>query len=141
MGSCIFLRFPLGCNKSIVDRVGDGVQKKSTGKLIGYARVSTEDQELRLQRDALHAAGCWNIWEEKRSATRGKRPQLELAIADLRQGDTLIVWKIDRLARNARELYKRLDEIYAAGANFKSLQESFDFTTPMGKFVLGILGL
>lgn len=120
---------------------GASVQKKQTGKLVGYARVSTEDQELRLQKDALHAAGAWNIWEEKRSATRGKRPVLERAMADLREGDTLIVWKIDRLARNARELYARLDQIYAAGANFKSLQESFDFTTPMGKFVLGILGL
>jgi DNA invertase Pin-like site-specific DNA recombinase len=117
------------------------VQKKQTGKLIGYARVSTEDQELRLQIDALEKAGCWNIWKEKRSATKGPRPQLELAIADLRPGDTLVVWKLDRLARNARELYTRLDQINAAGAQFKSLQESFDFTTAMGQFVLGILGL
>lgn len=117
------------------------MQKKQTGKLIGYARVSTEDQELRLQIDALEKAGCWNIWKEKRSATKGPRPQLELAIADLRPGDTLIVWKLDRLARNARELYARLDQINAAGAQFKSLQESFDFTTAMGQFVLGILGL
>jgi DNA invertase Pin-like site-specific DNA recombinase len=111
------------------------------GKLIGYARVSTEDQELRLQRDALTKAGCWNIYEEKRSATRGKRPQLELALIDLRAGDTLVVWKLDRLVRNARGLYELLDRINAVGANFKSLQEQFDFTTPMGQFVLGILGL
>ena len=111
------------------------------GKLIGYARVSTEDQELRLQLDALEKAGCWNVWQEKRSASSGKRPQLELAIDDLRPGDTLVVWKLDRLARNARELYARLDQINAAGAQFKSLQENFDFTTAMGQFVLGILGL
>jgi DNA invertase Pin-like site-specific DNA recombinase len=117
------------------------VQKKPTGKLIGYARVSTEDQELTLQLDALERAGCWNVWKEKRSATRGPRPELEKAIADLRPGDTLVVWKLDRLARNARELYARLDAINAAGAQFKSLQESFDFTTAMGQFVLGILGL
>ncbi len=109
--------------------------------MIGYARVSPEDQELRLQVDALEKAGCWNIWREKRSATRGKRPELEKALADLRPGDTLVVWRIDRLARNARELYNRLDQIYAAGAQFKSLTEQFDFTTSMGKFVLGILGL
>ena len=115
--------------------------KAPTGKLIGYARVSTEDQELRLQIDALEKAGCWNIWKEKRSATRGKRPELEKAIADLRPGDTLVVWKLDRLARNARELYARLDAINDAGAQFKSLQENFDFTTAMGQFVLGILGL
>lgn len=111
------------------------------GKLIGYARVSTEDQDLRLQRDALEAAGCWNIYEEKRSASKGKRPELELALLDLRPGDTLIVWKLDRLVRNARGLYELLDRIHAAGANFRSLQEQFDFTTPMGQFVLGILGL
>ena len=117
------------------------MQKKQAGKLVGYARVSTDDQELRLQIDALEKAGCWNIWREKRSATRGKRPELEKALIDLRAGDTLVVWRIDRLARNARELYTRLDQIYAAGANFKSLTEQFDFTTPMGKFVLGILAL
>lgn len=114
---------------------------KPNGKLIGYARVSTEDQELRMQLDALQAAGCWNIYQEKRSATRGKRPELELALIDLRPGDTLVVWKLDRLVRNARGLYDLLDRIHAAGANFKSLQEQFDFTTPMGQFVLGILGL
>ena len=118
-----------------------GMQKTPAGKLIGYARVSTEDQELRLQTDALHAAGCFNIWEEKRSATRGPRPELDKAIMDLRPGDTLVVWRLDRLARNARELYDRLDQINAAGAQFKSLQENFDFTTSMGQFVLGILGL
>jgi DNA invertase Pin-like site-specific DNA recombinase len=117
------------------------VKTKETGKLIGYARVSTEDQDLRLQIDALERAGCWNIWQEKRSATRGKRPELEKALIDLRPGDTLVVWRLDRLVRNAKQLYDLLDRIHQSGANFKSLQEQFDFTTPMGKFVLGILGL
>lgn len=94
-----------------------------------------------MQLNALRKAGCWNIYEEKRSATRGKRPQLDLALLDLRKGDTLVVWKLDRLARNARELYALLDRVHAEGANFKSLQEQFDFTTPMGQFVLGILAL
>ena len=94
-----------------------------------------------MQLDALEKAGCYNVWQEKRSASSGTRPKLELAIADLRPGDTLVVWKLDRLARNARELYARLDQINAAGAQFKSLQENFDFTTAMGQFVLGILGL
>lgn len=115
--------------------------KSPQGKLIGYARVSTEDQELRLQLDALERAGCWNVWKEKRSASRGKRPELDKAIMDLRPGDTLVVWRLDRLARNARELYARLDDIHAAGAQFKSLTEQFDFTTAMGQFVLGILAL
>lgn len=114
---------------------------KPTGKLIGYARVSTDDQELRLQLDALEKVGCHNIWQEKRSATRGKRPQLDLALIDLRPGDTLVVWRLDRLCRNMRDLYDLMDKIHKVGANFKSLTEQFDFTTPMGEFVLGILGL
>lgn len=116
------------------------MQKQSTGKLIGYARVSTEDQELRLQRDALERVGCWNIYEERRSATRGKRPELEKVFLDLRQGDTLVVWKLDRLARNLRELYSILDRVYAAGASFRSLQEAFEFTTPVGQLMLAVLG-
>lgn len=117
------------------------VRASAKGKLIGYARVSTDDQELRMQLDALEKAGCWNVYKEKRSASKGKRPELELALMDLRPGDTLVVWRLDRLVRNARMLYALLDRIHAAGANFKSLQEQFDFTTPMGQFVLGILGL
>lgn len=117
------------------------MKTKQTGKLIGYARVSTEDQDLRMQVDALERVGCHNIWKEKRSATRGKRAELEKALIDLRPGDTLVVWKLDRLVRNAKQLYDLLERIHQSGANFKSLQEQFDFTTPMGKFVLGILGL
>src|SRR5450631_7159 len=112
------------------------------GEFIGYARVSTEEQSLRLQTDALKAAGCLNIYEEKVSGSGKKnRPQLDLAIKDLRPRDTLLVWRIDRLARSGRELYSRLEQIEQAGAGFKSLQEGFDFSTSTGRFVLGILGL
>jgi DNA invertase Pin-like site-specific DNA recombinase len=116
------------------------VDAKPTGKLIGYARVSTEDQELRLQIDALERAGCWNIYKEHRSATRGKRPELELAIMDLRPGDILVTWKLDRLGRNMRQLYAILDRIHAAGASFKSLTEGIDFSTPTGELMFGMLG-
>ena len=116
------------------------MQKKPTGKLIGYARVSTEDQELRLQIDALEKAGCWNIYKEHRSATRGKRPELDLAIIDLRPGDVFVVWKLDRLARNMRQLYSIVDRIHAAGASFKSLTEGVDFTTPSGELMFSMLG-
>lgn len=116
------------------------MQKKPEGKLIGYARVSTEDQELRLQIDALERAGCWNIYKEHKSATRGKRPELELAILDLRPGDVLIVWKLDRLGRNMRQLYAILDRIHDAGASFKSLTEGIDFSTPTGELMFGMLG-
>lgn len=111
------------------------------GRLIGYARVSTAEQELRLQVDALEKAGCWNIYTEKRSGAARKRPELDRAILDLRPGDTLVVWRIDRLARSMRELLERLTQIEAAGAQFRSLQESFDFNTAMGKFVMQIMGL
>jgi DNA invertase Pin-like site-specific DNA recombinase len=118
------------------------VEKKTTGKLIGYARVSSEDQELRLQIDALEKHGCWNIWQEKRSATRGKRPELEKALIDLRPGDTLVVWKLDRLIRNARDAYKILDRVEEAGATVISLTEPhLNVHTPIGEFMLGMTAL
>ena len=116
--------------------------QKRAGKLIGYARVSTEDQELRLQIDALERAGCWNIYKEHRSASRGIRPELDLAIMDLRPGDTLIVWKLDRLIRNARDLYKVLDRLEDAQAEVKSLTEPhLDIRTPIGEFMMGMSAL
>jgi DNA invertase Pin-like site-specific DNA recombinase len=116
--------------------------KPPKGYLVGYARVSTEEQRLDLQTDALKKAGVLadNLHVEKVSASSRRRPALDLAIKDLRQGDTLVVWRLDRLARSIRELYTRLDQINAKGASFKSLTEDFDFTTVSGKFMLGILG-
>jgi len=111
--------------------------------LVGYARVSTEDQSLDLQTDALKAAGVKadNLHVEKVSGASPKRPALDYAIKDLREGDTFVVWRLDRLARSMRQLYSRLDQIYAKGAYFRSLQENFDFGTVSGKLVLGVLGL
>ena len=113
------------------------------GYLVGYARVSTEDQSLDLQTDALLAAGVKpdNLHVEKVSGASAKRPELEYAIKDLREGDTFLVWRLDRLARSMRQLYARLDQIYAKGAHFRSIQENFDFGTVSGKLVLGVLGL
>jgi len=110
---------------------------------VGYARVSTQDQNLDLQIEALRKAGVKedNLHVEKLSATSKNRPALDNAIKDLREGDTLLVWRLDRFARSMRDLYARLDRVYAKGARFRSLTESFDFDTFTGKFVLGILGL
>ena len=115
----------------------------ATGFLVGYARVSTEDQSLELQTQALLKAGVLpdNLHVEKISGASAKRPALDLAIKDLREGDTFIVWRLDRLARSVRQLYARLDQIYAKGAYFKSITESFDFGTVAGKLVLGVLAL
>tara|TARA_R110000868_G_scaffold409885_2_gene696356 strand:+ start:658 stop:1305 length:648 start_codon:yes stop_codon:yes gene_type:complete len=118
-------------------------EKQPEGFLVGYARVSTQDQNLDLQIEALKKAGVKpdNLHVEKLSATSKNRPALDSAIKDLREGDTLLVWRLDRFARSMRDLYARLDRVYAKGARFRSITESFDFDTFTGKFVLGILGL
>ena len=117
------------------------MEPKDSPRLIGYARVSTEEQNLDMQIRQLEAAGCHPIYQEKVSGAAKKRKQLSWAIRDLRPGDTLVVTQLDRLARNMRQLYQYLDDINEAGASFKSLKEQFDFTTAIGKFVLSILGL
>lgn len=112
------------------------------GELIGYARVSTADQVLTLQIDALKAAGCFHIHEEPaKSGAAKSRPVLDMAIKDLRPGDTLVVWRLDRLSRSIRDLYDRLGQIEAAGAGFRSLTEAFDFTTATGRLILGMLAI
>lgn len=118
-------------------------QKDDSGpQLIGYARVSTADQSLELQTKALKEAGCLNIWEEPAVSGAAKnRPQLDLAIKDLRPGDTLVVWRLDRLSRSIRDLHKRLEQIEEQGANLKSLTEHFDFTTAVGKLMLNMLAV
>lgn len=119
------------------------INAPETGYLVGYARVSTEDQSLNLQLDALRKAGVPedSIHVEHVSGASLKRPSLEFAIKDLRSGDTLIVWRLDRLARSMRQLYAILDRVYERGASFRSISESFDFGTASGKLVLGVLGL
>ncbi len=119
------------------------LQKSPTGFLVGYARVSTKDQNLDLQIDALKGAGVLddNLHVEKVSGASKKREALDLAIMDLREGDTFLVWRLDRLARSMRQLYSALDRIYAKGAYFRSITENFDFGTVSGKLVLGVLGL
>ncbi len=113
---------------------------RPVGKMVGYARVSTTEQILDLQIDALTKAGCVNIYEEKLTASgKRKRPQLDLAIKELRPGDTFVVWRLDRLARSMEEFFTRLRAIRGSGAEFKSLTENFDFGTAMGEFVLVVL--
>lgn len=111
------------------------------GYLIGYARVSTEEQILDLQLNALRAAGCHAIYQEKVSGAAKKRPQLELALKDLQPGDKLVVWRLDRLSRDVRDFYARLEQISSAGAAFQSLTENFDSSTPFGAYALGVLAL
>jgi DNA invertase Pin-like site-specific DNA recombinase len=111
------------------------------GKLVGYARVSTDDQNLDLQRDALAKVGCVNIYEEKVSGVSPRRPELDLCIKELQVGDTLVVWRLDRIARSVLQLYSRLEEVRLAGASFRSVTENFDFGTATGKLVLGFFAV
>ena len=120
-------------------------QKPESGPmLVGYARVSTADQSLDLQIKALREAGVHDdhIWKEPAtSGAKKKRPQLDMAIKDLRPGDTLVVWRLDRLSRSIRDLHERLGQIEEQGANLRSLTEHFDFTTAVGKLMLNMLAV
>jgi len=107
--------------------------------LVGYARVSTRDQETYLQIDALRAAGVSVIFEEKTSSV-GARPQLRRCLESLKPGDVFVVYKLDRVARSLIDLLAILDQIKAAGALVKSLTEPLDTTSAMGAFVIQILG-
>jgi DNA invertase Pin-like site-specific DNA recombinase len=109
------------------------------GDLIGYARVSTADQDPVLQLDALHAAGCIRVFADRASGTIADRPQLARALDHLRPGDTLTVWKLDRLGRNLRHLIETVRDLEERGVDFRSLQESIDTTTPGGRLVFHVL--
>ena len=108
---------------------------------IGYARVSTDGQTLAAQTEALHSAGCARIFAEKISGAYSDRPQLAKAIAALSEGDTLVVCKLDRLARSTRDLLNTLDTIGKAGATFRSLADQWaDKATPHGRLMVTVLG-
>lgn len=109
---------------------------------IGYARVSSTDQDFESQVDRLKAAGCGKIFSEKKSgkSTNG-RPELDRALKTLRPGDTLATVKLDRLARSIRDLLHLLDEVKAASARFRALDDPWcDTTTPQGELILTVMG-
>lgn len=106
--------------------------------LVGYARVSTQEQDTSLQADALRAAGCEKLFEEKASGTQRDRPQLKAALDYMRSGDTLVVWKLDRLARSLRQLIDTVEELHTRSVGFRSLTEAIDTTTAGGKLVFHI---
>lgn len=107
--------------------------------LIGYARVSTIDQNLDLQRDALKKAGCEKIYEDRISGTRADRPGLGRALDDLREGDSLTVWKLDRLGRSVKNLVDLVGELHKRGIQFRSLTDSIDTGTPAGRFFFHVM--
>jgi DNA invertase Pin-like site-specific DNA recombinase len=101
--------------------------------LVGYARVSTQEQDL-----ALQTAGCERVFEEKASGAQRDRPALKAALAYMRQGDTLVVWKLDRLARSLKQLIETVEEFATRDVGLRSLTEAIDTTTPGGKLVFHI---
>ena len=108
--------------------------------LIGYARVSTQDQHLRLQQDALKTAGCIKIFTDTVSGAKQERKGLEEALNFLREGDILVVWRLDRLGRSLKDLIERLTDLHSRNIGFKSLTESIDTTTSGGKLIFHIFG-
>jgi DNA invertase Pin-like site-specific DNA recombinase len=107
---------------------------------VGYARVSTQDQELALQLDALQSAGCTKIFTEKASGAQRDRPQLYAALDYLRAGDTLVVWKLDRLARSLRQLLETVETLHGRQIGLRSLTEALDTGTPGGTLVFHLFG-
>jgi DNA invertase Pin-like site-specific DNA recombinase len=115
---------------------------ETTGQLIGYARVSTADQSVDMQMDALRRAGVPedNLWFEIRSGVRARRPQLEMALTQAMRGDTFIVYKLDRLGRSLRDLMDKLEDLNKRGIGFRSLNEGIDTSTAIGRFAFHMLG-
>lgn len=102
--------------------------------LIGYARVSTEDQNLDLQLDALRAAGCTQVCTDKVTGTAKKKDGLDEALKYARPGDTLVVWKLDRLGRTVKGLVELVEALQARDVQFKSITDAIDTSTPAGRF-------
>jgi DNA invertase Pin-like site-specific DNA recombinase len=108
--------------------------------LIGYARVSTHDQTLALQQDALEKAGCSKIFTDVISGAKVERNGLAEALEYVRAGDTLVVWRLDRLGRSLKDLIEKLTELHNRKIGFKSLTENIDTTTSGGKLIFHIFG-
>ena len=107
--------------------------------LIGYARVSTQEQNLEPQRDALRQAGCQKIFDDQISGTQAGRPGLAKALEMLREGDTLVVWKLDRLGRSVKQLVDLVGELHQQGVQFRSLTDAIDTSTASGRFFFHVM--
>jgi DNA invertase Pin-like site-specific DNA recombinase len=105
---------------------------------IGYARVSTEDQNLDLQLKALELAGCYPIFKEKISGVANERPEFEKALAMLKAGDTFVVWKLDRMGRSTLQLLNCVQLIKTKGAAFRSITDNIDTNSPMGECIFTV---
>ena len=107
--------------------------------IIGYARVSSIGQSLEIQEQALHKIGCDKIYQEKRSGTTDSRPELKACLDYVRDGDTLVITKLDRLARSTLHLHNIIDDLNTKNVGFRVLDQSIDTTTKEGQLLFGIL--
>lgn len=107
--------------------------------LIGYARVSTDEQELALQRDALEAAGCERTFTDQMTGTRADRPGLKEALSHLRDGDVFVVWKLDRVGRSLKHIVEFVTDLESRSVQFRTLTEAIDTTTPAGRFFFHVM--
>ena len=108
--------------------------------LIGYARVSTQDQDATAQIAALKTAGCELVFQDKASGGRWDRPELHRLLGQLRKGDVLVVWKLDRLSRALKDVLALMEKVAQAGAGFRNLTETIDTTSPGGRMMMQIVG-
>jgi DNA invertase Pin-like site-specific DNA recombinase len=108
--------------------------------LLGYARVSTLDQNPELQADELEAVGCYRVFTDHASGAAASRPALDEVLDQLRPGDTLVVWRLDRLGRSLRHLIETVTDLDSRGVGFRSLRENIDTTTPGGRLVFHMFG-
>jgi DNA invertase Pin-like site-specific DNA recombinase len=108
--------------------------------LLGYARVSTSDQDTAAQSAALKAAGCEVVFREKASGGRWDRPELHKLLSQMRKADVLVVWKLDRLSRSLRDVLTIMDRVQEKKAGFRSLTEAIDTTTPAGRMMMQMVG-
>ncbi len=121
-----------------MDRTGDTARAAS--EPIGYARVSTDEQNLALQLDALHQAGCTRVYKDVGSGSLKHRPELDACLDYLRAGDTLVVWRLDRLGRGLKHLIEAIEQLHTREIGFRSLTEAIDTTTNAGMLQFHIFG-
>ena len=115
-------------------------KRASNSMLLGYARVSKGDEQSKVQAKALRAAGCRRIFEEAASGGRWDRPELHRMLDQLREGDVIVVWKLDRLSRSLKDVLHIMEQIGDAGAGFRSITEAIDTTTPAGRMMMQMVG-
>ena len=112
----------------------------ATGMTIGYIRVSTQEQDEALQRDALEAAGCERLFVDRASGAITSRPALDAMLEQLRAGDVVVVWRLDRLGRSLRHLIDVVNDLQSHGVQLRSLTENLDTSTPSGKLTFHVFG-